>query len=68
MGAMASQITSPAIVYTTVYSDADQRTDKFPAQWPVTRKIFPFDDVMMVSELVMASFTDAYMHRSGLTS
>ena len=25
MGAMASQITSPAIVYSTVYSDADQR-------------------------------------------
>ena len=25
MGAMASQITNPAIVYSTVYSDADQR-------------------------------------------
>ena len=43
MGAMASQITSPAIVYSTVYSDADQRkhqssvsltfvTGEFPAQ------------------------------------
>ena len=25
MGAMASQITSPTIVYSTVYSDADQK-------------------------------------------
>ena len=27
MGEIASQITSPAIVYSTVYSDADQRKD-----------------------------------------
>ena len=75
MGKMASQITSLTIVYSTVYSDADQRkhqssallaicagnspvTGEFPAQmspvnsphkWPVTRKMFPFDDVIMVS-------------------
>ena len=56
MGEIASQITSPAIVYSTVYSDADQRTHQslaspwtgeFPHKWPVTRKMFPFDDVIM---------------------
>ena len=62
MGAIASQITSLTIVYSTVYSDADQRKHQssaslafeFPAQmnsphkWPVTRKMFPLDDVIMV--------------------
>ena len=58
MGAIASQITSLMTVYSTVYSDADQRkhqspaslsfvTVNFPHKWPVTRKIFPFDDVIM---------------------
>ena len=65
MGTMPSQITSLAIVYSTVYSGADQRKDhnsaslafvrwihrgpvNSPHKWPVTRKIFPFDDVIMV--------------------
>ena len=64
MGAMASQITSLTIVYSTVYSDADQRKHKIsvslafvrgihrwpvnsPRKWPVTRKMFPFDDVII---------------------
>ena len=64
MGAMASQITSLTIVYSTVYSDADQRKHQSsallafvwgihrgpvnsPHKWPVTRKMFPFDDVFM---------------------
>ena len=64
MGAMASQITILTIVYSTVYSDADQRKHqssvslasvwgihrrpvKSPHKWPVTRKMFPFDDVIM---------------------
>ena len=64
MGAIASQITSLAIVYSTVYSDADQSKHQssaslafvreihrgpvnFPHKWPVTRKMFPFDDVIM---------------------
>ena len=63
MGAIASQITSLAIVYSIVYSDADQRkhqssaslafvrgirrsTVNSPNKGPVTRKMFPFDDVM----------------------
>ena len=66
MGTMASQITSLTIVYSTVYSDADQTKHQssaslafargihrgplnFPHKWPVTRKIFPFDDVTMSS-------------------
>ena len=64
MGAIASQITSLAIVYSTVYSDVDQRKHQSsaslafvrgihrwsvnsPHKWPVTRKMFSFDDVIM---------------------
>ena len=64
MSPVASQITSVSIVYSTVYSDADQRKHQSPAslafvwgihrepvnsphKWPVTRKMFPFDDVIM---------------------
>ena len=66
MDTMASQITSLTIVYSTVYSDADQRKYQSsaslafvrgihrrpvnsPHKWPVTRKMFPFDDVIMMS-------------------
>ena len=64
MGSIASQITSLTIVYSTVYSSADQRKHQSsaslafvrgihrepvnsPHKWPVTRKMFPFDDVIM---------------------
>ena len=64
MGAIATQITSLTVVYSTVYSDADQgkhqssaslafvwRIHRGPVnssvKWPVTRKIFPFDDVIV---------------------
>ena len=64
MGAIASQ-TSLVIVYSTVYSDADQSKHQSsaslafvrgihrgpvnsPHKWPVTRKMFPFDDVIML--------------------
>ena len=60
MGSMASQITSLAIVYSAVYSGTDQRKHQSsaslafargihwsPHKWPVTRKMFPFDDVIM---------------------
>ena len=66
MGTMASQITTPTIVYSTVYSGADKRKHQSsaslafvrgihrwpgnsPHKWPVTRKMFPFDDVTMVN-------------------
>ena len=65
MSTMSSQITSLTIVYSTVYSDADQRKHQSsaslafvwgihrgpvnsPHKWPVTRKMFPFDDVIMI--------------------
>ena len=64
IGAMASQITSLTIVYSTVYSGADQSKHQSsaslafvwgihrwpvnsPHKWPATRKMFPFDDVIM---------------------
>ena len=63
MGTMASQITSLAIVYWTVYSGVDKKHRNSaslafvrgihwwpmnsPHKWPVTRKMFPFDDVIM---------------------
>ena len=64
MGAIASQITSLTIVYSIVYSGADQSKNQSsallafvwgihrgpvnsPHKWPVTRKMFPFDDVIM---------------------
>ena len=67
MGTMASQITSLTIVYSTVYSVADQRKHKSsaslafvrgiprrpvnsPHKWPTTRKMFPFNDVIMFSK------------------
>ena len=64
MDTITSQITSLTIVYSTVYSDADQRKHQSsaslafvrrihrwpvnsPHKWPVTRKMLPFDDVIM---------------------
>ena len=66
MRAITSQITSLTIVYSIVYSDADQRKHQSsaslgfvqgvhrgpvnsPHKWPVTPKMFPFDDVIMHS-------------------
>ena len=63
-GMMASQITSLTIVYSTIYSEADQRKHQSsaslafvwgipqwlvnsPHKWPVTRKMFSFDDIIM---------------------
>ena len=65
MGAVVSKITSLTIVYSTVYSGADQRKHQSsaslafvrgihrwpvnsPHKWPVTRKMFTFDDVIMI--------------------
>ena len=65
MNVMVSQLTSPIIVYSTVYSGADQRKHQTsaslafvrgihrrpvnsPHKGPVTRKMFPFDDVIII--------------------
>ena len=67
MSTMASQFTSLAIVYSTVYLGVDQRKHQSsaslafvweihrgsvnsPHKWPVTLKMFPFDDVIMAAE------------------
>ena len=60
MSAMASQITGVSIVYPTVCPGADQRKHQnsaslafvrgivnSPQKGPVTRKMFPFDDVIL---------------------
>ena len=64
MGAMASQITTVSIVYSPVYSSADQRKHQSsvslafvrgihrwpvnsPHKGPLTRKMVPFDDVII---------------------
>ena len=74
MGAMAFQITSLTIVYSTVYSGADQSKHQSPAalafvwvihrgpvnsphKWPVTRKMFPFDDVIMYDWVPIVAYT-----------
>ena len=66
MGEVASQTTSLTIVYSTFWSDADQRKHQSsallafargihrlpvnsPHKWPVTRKMLPFDDVIMIN-------------------
>ena len=75
MGTMASQITSLTIVYSTIYSGADQRKHQSSAslafvrgihRWlvnsphksPVTRKMFPFHDVFMASNITLRNFNN----------
>ena len=77
MGAITSLITSLTIVYSTVYSDADQRKHQSsaslafvraihrgpvnsPHKWPATRKMFPFDDVIMIWSNVDLSSVVSY--------
>ena len=65
MRAMASQVTGVSIVYSVIYSSADQRklqsspslafvrgTHRWPVnsphKGPVTRKMFPFNDIIML--------------------
>ena len=72
MTTMASQITSLTVVYSTVYSDTDQRKHQSsaslafvrrihrgpvnsPHKWPVTRKMFPFDNVIMLLMWILGS-------------
>ena len=79
---MASEIISLTIVYSSVYSGADQRKHQssaslafvreihrgpvnFPHEWPVTRKIFPFDYVIM---MILARFQVVVFQRSITTT
>ena len=79
MGAIASQITSLTIVYSKVYSGADQRKHESSAslafvrgihrgpvnslhKWPVTRKMFPFDDVIMIQTFASSTLWPWHVH------
>ena len=74
MTTMASRLTSLMVVYSTVYSDADQSKHQSsaslafvggihrgpvnsPHKWPVTRKMSPFDDVIMTLCCIQVSAT-----------
>ena len=76
MSTIASQITSLTILYSTVYSGADQRKHQssaslafvrgiyrgpvnFPHKGLVTRKMFPFDDVIMRNQYRKVWRTDS---------
>ena len=80
---MASQIASLTIVYSTVYSGADQRKHQSsaslafvrgihrgpvnsPHKWPVTRKMFPFDDVIMRRFFSSNIFRRIQLHCTGV--
>ena len=78
MGTIASQITSLTIVYSALYSGADQSKHQSsaslafvwrihrgpvnsPHKWPVTRKMSPFDDVIMLLNCSRLVFYDYYI-------
>ena len=71
MGVMASQITSPTIVNLTVYSGVDKHQSSASLafmrgihrrpmnslrKWPVTRKMFPFDEVIIWSKMCLYGY------------
>ena len=79
MSMVASQITSLTMVYSAVYSGADQRKHQSsvslafvrgihrgpvnsPHKWPVTRKMLPFDDVIMERGHMKASWHGIWSH------
>ena len=76
MGAMASHFTSLTVVYSSVYSGADQTEHQSslslafvggihrwpvnsPHKWPLTQRVFPFDDVIMDKEEVIPNFGES---------
>ena len=77
MGAIASQITSPPIVYSTV-SGADKKKTSMlrvtglyegihrgpvnsPHKGPVTLRMFPFDDVIMILYQYPRQYAESYV-------
>ena len=86
MTAMASQITSIWIVYSSVCPGADQRKHQstallafvrgirrwpvnYPHKGPVTRKMLPFDDVIMQAiDLVLSEYFALIYEQSGVSS
>ena len=85
MDAIASQITSLTIVYSNVYSDADQSKHQSsaslafvwgihrgpvnsPHKLPVTRKMFPFDDVIMYNFIYSNSWVNNCLNKQAWTN
>ena len=81
MGAMISQITSLTIVYSTVYSGADQSSVSLPFVWgihwwpvnsphkgPVTWKMTPFDDVTMDFAVITMPADDPVLLSAGISA
>ena len=75
-GGLPSQITGVSIVYSTVCSGADQRKHQSsaslafervnsPHKGPVTRKAFPFDDVIVQKRRAIPITTDTSEVREG---
>ena len=77
MGAITSQITSLTTVYSIVYADQrkHQRSASLafvrgihrspvnsPHKWPVTQKVFPFDDVIMTNFVVIEFVLRVFMN------
>ena len=77
MRVISSQITNLTIVYSTIYSGADQRKHQSsaslafvpgihrspvnsPHKCPVTRKMFPFDDVIMYIRLCLVTLSKVW--------
>ena len=80
MTRIASQITSLTVVYSIVYSGADQRKHQSsaslafvrgihrgpvnsPHKGPVTRKMFPFDDVIMLGTFLVGDGWNTHMKK-----
>ena len=74
MRAMTSQPTSLTIVYSTVYSGTDERkyqgssslafvrgNHRSPHKGTATRKMFPFDDIIIIQWVVSCKFVNAHM-------
>ena len=85
MNAIASQITTLTIVYSTIYSGADQRKDQSPTslafvrgihqgpvnsphKGPVTREMFPFDDVIMFDNPMLRTSKTSVLRLKGINS
>ena len=67
MVAIASQIHSLAIVYSTVYSDADQENIKAPRHWPLWGEFTGEFLAQMASNAENVSFDDVIMRlKAGL--
>ena len=75
MSAMSTQITSLTIVYSTIHSGVDQRKHQSsassafvrgmvnsPHKGPVTRKMFPFFDVIMTNPSKCTSATHGFIN------